>query len=181
MEGLRGAVKRGQDAVGDSARQIPGVRPPRLQGPHLNPYCPPLSHPSKISPERMIVACRLWLRICMRTGTRTMHCHHSLLSHPFHCITVRSRLLKLMPWASLTSHSRCATRRHTNGTSGVCRNSRVVLFDTHTSNTLIQSTMAVVAIYKATAKKLEFASGKSRMATLFFEITMELHCNLKKS
>ena len=27
--------------------------------------------------------------------------------------------------------------------------------------------MAVVAIYKATAKKLEFASGKSGMATLF--------------
>ena len=44
---------------------------------------------------------------------------------------------------------------------------RVVLFDTPTSNTLFQSTMAVVAIYIATAKKLEFAIGKSRMATLF--------------
>ena len=44
---------------------------------------------------------------------------------------------------------------------------RVVLFDTHTSNTLIQSTMAVVAIYKATDKKIEFASGKSRITTLF--------------
>ena len=29
------------------------------------------------------------------------------------------------------------------------------------------TTMAVCAIYEATAKKLEFASGKSRLATLF--------------
>ena len=29
------------------------------------------------------------------------------------------------------------------------------------------TTMAVYAIYEATAKKLEFASGKSRLATLF--------------
>ena len=29
------------------------------------------------------------------------------------------------------------------------------------------TTMAVFAIYEATAKKIEFASGKSRLATLF--------------
>ena len=41
------------------------------------------------------------------------------------------------------------------------------LFDTQTFNTLIQSTMTLYTIYEATAKKLEFSSGKSGLATLF--------------
>ena len=45
--------------------------------------------------------------------------------------------------------------------------SRLCLFDTQTFNTLIQSTMTLYTIYEATAKKLEFSSGKSRLATLF--------------
>ena len=34
--GLRGSVERGQDAVGDSERQIPGVRPLKAQSPPPN-------------------------------------------------------------------------------------------------------------------------------------------------
>ena len=44
---------------------------------------------------------------------------------------------------------------------------RLCLFDTQTFNTLIQSTMTLYAIYEATAKNLEFFSGKYRLATLF--------------
>ena len=44
---------------------------------------------------------------------------------------------------------------------------RLLLISTHVFYLLIQSTMTVVAIYKATAKKLEFTSGKSLIATLF--------------
>ena len=45
--------------------------------------------------------------------------------------------------------------------------SRLFLFNTHPLYTLGQSTMTVVAVYKATAKKLEFVSGKSGFTTLF--------------
>ena len=44
---------------------------------------------------------------------------------------------------------------------------RLCLFDTQTFDTLIQSTMTLYTIYEATAKKLEFSSGKSCLATLF--------------
>ena len=44
---------------------------------------------------------------------------------------------------------------------------RLCLFDTQTFDTLMQSTMALYTLYEATAKKLEFSSGKSGLATLF--------------
>ena len=44
---------------------------------------------------------------------------------------------------------------------------RLCPFDIKNFNTLVQSTMTLYAMYEATAKKLEFSSGKSRLATLF--------------
>ena len=46
---------------------------------------------------------------------------------------------------------------------------RVVLFDTHNFNTLTQSTMAVVAIYKATAKKIYFEISLNLKSWFYYE------------
>ena len=71
VEGLRGSVDRGQDAVGDSAIQIPEVWPPRLRvliWTHLVCHFV-LQVGSPLSGW-------LWpASICMRTGSRTLHCH----------------------------------------------------------------------------------------------------------
>ena len=70
--GLRGSGERGQDAEGDSASQIPGVRPLSLPRPPLNPSRRPLRRrPSRISTERMSAAYRPQSGILMPIGSRT--------------------------------------------------------------------------------------------------------------